>query len=192
MRFKKLLWMFDEKKVKAKKAGRGGIIIIQNKKEAKVLYNFVAKQADSTIIELGRKYGGSTAVICASLQEHEDAGHLYSLDLTEVHKKQAHQFMARMKLSNYVTFIKANTQEVPKGYDFSNIGLVFFDASHDYKGLMKELTSWYPLIKKGGYLLIHDYGMEKHTGIKMAVDKFSAAKRLTKLDQIGRTILFIK
>lgn len=191
MKFEKLSWMFDTKKVETRNWGRMGVVIIQKRKEARTLYKRVAEVADDVIVELGRKYGGSAVVMAASIHRQRGKGHIYSIDLTEDHFKLAEDFIAAMDFSKYVTMIKANTQQVPGGYKLDDIGLVFFDASHDYDGLNLELSAWYPHIKSGGYLVIHDYGMDKHKGITRAVDEFIAKNNLS-IGQVERTVIIRK
>ena len=87
--------------------------------------------------------------------------------------------------------IQENTQQFPDGYDFNNVGLVFFDASHDYGGLSAELNSWYPLIREYGHLIIHDYGMEKHKGITRAVNEFVQKHKL-KIARVERSVIIQK
>lgn len=48
--------------------------------------------------------------------------------------------------------------------------LVYIDADHRYEEVLKDIKSWLPLVKKGGYIAGHDYGSDRHTGVKKAVD----------------------
>jgi len=46
---------------------------------------------------------------------------------------------------------------------------VFIDAAHDYASVKADILAWLPKIKKGGYIMGHDYGM--FDGVKKAVDE---------------------
>ena len=55
---------------------------------------------------------------------------------------------------NYTTVCAAqfrakNESEI---FDF-----VYVDARHDYKGILLDLTEWWPLLRKGGIMAGHDY-----------------------------------
>lgn len=76
---------------------------------------------------------------------------------------------------------------------------IYVDARHDYKGVVQDLQSWWPLLKAGGIMAGHDYvtnddgprqsnqnwtvnydGTVDHSGraVKGAVDDFMTAKNL--------------
>jgi hypothetical protein len=45
---------------------------------------------------------------------------------------------------------------------------VFIDGDHSYKGVLKDIKSWYPKVKTGGYLSGHDY---QRKTVKKAIEK---------------------
>ena len=56
---------------------------------------------------------------------------------------------------------------VPDGLDF-----VFVDADHSYQGCRADILAWKPKIKRGGWILGHDYGSDKrHPDVRRAVDE---------------------
>ena len=50
--------------------------------------------------------------------------------------------------------------------------LVFIDACHLYDCVMNDIVAWYPLVKPGGWVTGHDYGVRQHHGVKEAVDEY--------------------
>lgn len=54
--------------------------------------------------------------------------------------------------------------------------LVYIDADHRYEEVLKDIKAWLPLVKKGGIIAGHDYGSDRHTGVKKAVDEFFSPK----------------
>lgn len=73
------------------------------------------------------------------------------------------------------------------------INLVFVDGDHSYEGCMADLKAWWPLVRKEGYMAIHDYkkgdlktdsdGFHKDgphpkewVGVDQAVDEFFAGQ----------------
>lgn len=57
--------------------------------------------------------------------------------------------------------------EVPDGLDF-----VFVDAGHKYDAVFHDILIWLPKIRKGGWMIGHDYGSKHHPEVKQAVDDF--------------------
>jgi len=54
----------------------------------------------------------------------------------------------------------------PKHY----FDMVYIDANHRYKPVQQDIKAWLPLVKPGGIISGHDYGSEKWTEVKSAVD----------------------
>jgi hypothetical protein len=48
---------------------------------------------------------------------------------------------------------------------------IFIDGSHDYESVKQDIALSLPLLKPGGLLLFHDYGVE-NMGVVLAVDEF--------------------
>lgn len=55
-----------------------------------------------------------------------------------------------------VEFIKGDSQEVAKTWT-DEIALLFIDGDHSYEGVKKDLDSWYPHVKSGGVIMVHDF-----------------------------------
>jgi len=55
---------------------------------------------------------------------------------------------------------------------------IYVDASHDKVSVAADLEAWAPKLRPGGLLMGHDYGCRRHTGVKLAVDAFVAARGL--------------
>ncbi|NQY01135.1 MAG: class I SAM-dependent methyltransferase [Flavobacteriaceae bacterium] len=64
------------------------------------------------------------------------------------------------------TSLKATTQHTDESLDF-----VFIDASHQYEDVINHLRTWYPKVKKGGYIGGHDF-IIVHLGVFRAVKEF--------------------
>jgi predicted O-methyltransferase YrrM len=58
------------------------------------------------------------------------------------------------------------------------INLLFLDAAHDYESVRDDLAAWWPLIKPGGMMVIHDYGQPNFPGVQRAVDEAGLGGRL--------------
>lgn len=51
------------------------------------------------------------------------------------------------------------------GHEFD---VVFIDALHDYENVRCDILEWWPLVREGGYLVLHDYN-HKWPGVMRAV-----------------------
>lgn len=48
--------------------------------------------------------------------------------------------------------------------------MVFIDADHCYKAIMKDIKLWFPKVKKSGFLCGDDYESKHHPDVKLAVN----------------------
>lgn len=48
----------------------------------------------------------------------------------------------------------------------------FIDASHSYEDVKSDIIAWFPKVKKGGWLIFHDYGL--FAGVTRAVNELFA------------------
>lgn len=47
--------------------------------------------------------------------------------------------------------------------------MVFLDAMHDYENVKADILRWYPRVRVGGVLALHDYGHWNYPGVMEAV-----------------------
>lgn len=74
-------------------------------------------------------------------------------------------------VKDYIKIIKADTYDGSLLYEDETIDFLFIDANHTYEGVLKDLVSWYPKVKKGGMVCGHDYELY-WSGVVQAVDEF--------------------
>ncbi len=67
--------------------------------------------------------------------------------------------------------IKGYSADVASIIVDGTLDLVFLDASHDYFSAGRDIFSWLPKIRSGGFIGGHDYGHPKFPGVKEAVDE---------------------
>lgn len=51
------------------------------------------------------------------------------------------------------------------------LDFVFIDARHDYEGVKADIKAWKGKVKKGGFIMGHDYDHPNHPDVKKAVDE---------------------
>ena len=138
MNFEDIIWLFT-----SNKKTRG--IIRLNIAEGALLYKYCRKKSNSVLLEIGRKYGGSTTLMASALKN----GHLYSIDI--IMHDCVSQYVKEFK--NNITFITADTKDIK--WD-KPVDLVFIDGDHSYKGVQNDIIKFLPYINKNGYAIFHD------------------------------------
>jgi hypothetical protein len=67
--------------------------------------------------------------------------------------------------------LRTTGTEVAERWDFKTRELpdvVFIDALHDYASVAEDIREWWPMVRDGGYLVLHDYN-HKWPGVMRAV-----------------------
>lgn len=49
--------------------------------------------------------------------------------------------------------------------------MIFLDANHEYDEVRKDIGKWWPRVKPGGVMALHDYGHWDYPGVKRAADE---------------------
>ena len=75
--------------------------------------------------------------------------------------------------------IKGNSSTILSNYDSNIFDMIYIDGDHSYEGVLKDLEVSYDKIKNNGWIMGHDYEINKNKtnnnynfGIKKAVDEF--------------------
>lgn len=69
-----------------------------------------------------------------------------------------------------VTIRRKRGREVFSEFADSSLDWIFIDANHAYEAVKEDLEQWFPKVKMGGWIIMHDYGMPM--GVTRAVDEF--------------------
>jgi predicted O-methyltransferase YrrM len=71
-----------------------------------------------------------------------------------------------------VTIRRQKTQDVVKEFHDGSFDWIFVDANHEYGAVRADALSYYPKLKWGGYMLMHDMWIDNtRKGILSALDK---------------------
>lgn len=125
---------------------------------------------DAKIVEIGSFKGKSTACLalgCLGSKKRITAidtfkgndsdfynfksGKKYSKGFLSIFKKN----LTKKNLLKYVDIIQGNSLEVAKDWS-GQIDMLFIDASHEYKDVIKDFKNFFPFVKKGGLIMFHD------------------------------------
>lgn len=104
------------------------------------------REAKGTVLELGVRYGNSTAALLAGVERH--GGHLYSVDIVDCR--------GVIEANEKWTFIQADSldYETISPHIPGSIDVLFIDTDHSYERTKSELQLWGNITK--GKILLHD------------------------------------
>lgn len=71
--------------------------------------------------------------------------------------------------------IKEESGYAAAGFEDEGFDFILIDGNHSYEGIKSDLVAYYPKLKKGGYIFIHDCFDE---GVMRAVHEFREENRL--------------
>lgn len=115
---------------------------------------------DGTVVEIGSFLGKSSNYIVQSLSKN---GHLYCIDTWKNDampgglQDNYEQFISNMgKWDGKFTTLRGNSSEMVKGWS-QQIDLLWIDGDHSYEGCAADIRNWFPYLKIGGWVCLHDY-----------------------------------
>lgn len=115
--------------------------------------------ADAVILEIGGEFGMSASIF----SKGAPSARIYSVDnrfdgeVGQIHAAN----LAEAGLGANVKRISADSQLAKtvagfKKIEKAGVDLLFVDGGHDYQSALNDLNLWTPLVKAGGYLVLHD------------------------------------
>lgn len=105
------------------------------------------------VVELG-VWKGQTAAFLAKAMKH-NGGMCYGVDVGE-YQTEAMAHIERLQLSRWFTYIRGDSAEVGRTWKRGRVNFVFVDAGHDYDHVRADVEAWWPHLRVGGYMAIHD------------------------------------
>lgn len=84
---------------------------------------------------------------------------------------------AEIKMKNFIkdkeniVFYKENSLSASKKFEPESLDIIFIDGNHKYEYVYDDINTWKSKVKKGGFLVGHDYGYPEMEGVAKAVDK---------------------
>ena len=94
-------------------------------------------------------------------------------------------------LSN-VDVVRGRSAEILPMYKDGSIDVLYLDGDHSYEGVKKDIEIGWPKVKKGGWMMGHDYETNAAKtktgyafGVKKAVEEFLAAHPDLKIQALG-------
>lgn len=131
--------------------------------DLKVLMNYVDELTpNSNYVEIGVSEGFSiisTAKLCPDIN-------CYGIEINSDAINIAQRTISDLNIQN-IKLIHGNSMEICKSWD-KEIDLLFIDGDHLFPYVFYDLFGWWPFVKPGCKILMHDFEQEKH-GIKFDV-----------------------
>ncbi len=113
-------------------------------------------------VELGVYKGKNAERFLSMLNiEYLDLIDLWETPPYVADKGRYEQFFEDVKslFRNYINvkLWRANTTSITQYFEDESLDFVYVDADHLYEGCKRDLDAWYPKLKKGGLIIVHDY-----------------------------------
>lgn len=115
----------------------------------------------TSVVQLGHYAGYSTLMTGFMLRKLGAKAALYTIDIDKRMCEFTHTWVVRAGLSDVVKVVCSDSAapEQPtlaKAYLGKAPELLIIDSSHIYEHTVRELDSWYPAMRPGGFILCHD------------------------------------
>lgn len=123
-------------------------IVRLNYDEAELLWNSV-KDTEGTIMEIGRRHGGSTVLITAAAGPDRE---VISVDIEPKHLPIPEEYFANTEFSKSLKLITDDSANITTG----ELGLLFVDGDHSYEGVSRDIKNHWPDVVDGGLVVFHD------------------------------------
>jgi len=123
-------------------------IVRLNFDEAECLWRSI-KATSGTILEIGRRHGGSTVLIVAAAGADRP---VISVDIAPKHHQTSEKYFSDPEFSRSLKLIKDDAKNITTG----NLGLLFIDGDHSYEGVKRDIDTHWDSLEIGGLCVFHD------------------------------------
>lgn len=90
-------------------------------------------------------------------------------------KAQYEYFKTQMNFLPFVQILRENSSTASKHFINNFFDFVYIDADHSFETTYSDIINWYPKVKKGKFLVGHDY---PRYGVGEAVNQFVKKEKL--------------
>ena len=116
----------------------------------------VQRYRDGIAVELGVWLGRSLSYILPTCRRLNitvyavDPWKLCSIDLFKAN-------LARMNALDQVRILQMDSVKAAAQFPNGSVDIIMIDTSHEYENTIREIDAWWPKLKLGGEMLLHDY-----------------------------------
>jgi len=138
--------------------------IIQYPQDMIALQELIWENRPDVIIETGIAHGGSLVFSASMLQLLGGDGFVLGVDIDiRAHNRaaiEAHPMAPRIKMLEGSSVEEAMRDRVVAAIAGRTNPMVLLDSNHTHAHVLRELTLYSPLVKKGGWLIVFDTAVE--------------------------------
>ena len=184
--------------------------------ELELLKSLVLSCASTRILIVNIGAGAGTsglAFLETSLAPNKSDVILHTVDITAENSPYGSLYSEQMVCEEAGFHLGGNwfqhhmdSKLLAKDWGFGLVDICFIDGDHEYEGCLGDVTAWEPHIRKGGFMVIHDYNKQLilpdngdfHSdgphpkawlGVNRVVDEYLKPKYEV-LEQVKSTIVF--
>ena len=111
----------------------------------------ITSMAKRGILEIGRFNGGSVFLMaCANA-----AVPIYSIDIAPQDDARLREIFRTHGVGANVKLIVGDSQR-ERSPEVGSFDVLFVDGDHSYDGCTPDLENWFPVLERGGHILLHD------------------------------------
>lgn len=131
------------------------------------------KAAHGNVVELGVRHGKSTSALLAGVETH--GGTLWSID----NDPACATVFAGHPLWRFAHTDSESVKHLTSLGMPTPVDVLFIDTEHTYDKTLRELLAWYPIMRKGGRIFLHDTddGMT-YPGVRRTIYEFCTTYKL--------------
>jgi predicted O-methyltransferase YrrM len=171
-----LLWWY--KKTDRKNEGIGECAI----PAITFLTGFINGNNISRFVQLGHYTGYSSLFVAATFKRMGGDRRFLSIDIDPWATSYANRLARLAGVSRFVHHVEGDSADVQNVQlaisELGEIQLVFIDTDHTHEHSMKEIAAWWPALKPGGILILHDsstfattFGSTPDAGVKATIEE---------------------
>jgi hypothetical protein len=111
----------------------------------------ISSMAKRGILEIGRFNGGSLFLMASA----NPAVPIYSIDIAPQDDACLREIFRTQGVGANVKLIVGDSQR-ERSPEVGSFDVLFVDGDHSYDGCTRDLENWFPVLERGGHILLHD------------------------------------
>jgi hypothetical protein len=128
-------------------------------------YDLVAALRPAVMVELGTQYGESYFAFCQAIAECGVACKSFAVDTwrgdphTGAYDEAAFREVCahnQKHYANFSTLLRTTFDQAAGQFFDASIDLLHIDGLHTYEAVLHDFETWFPKVKAGGIILMHD------------------------------------